>query len=624
MARARIDLLVQLISFRNTDLQMQGVYRVGLSTPDCAIVSSFEDLCGNPTSSPVSTEHSYLTKVLEVQFLDEVLEVKEIICIQYEIDFEDLAEPQVLTASLAYYGLDGQSSKELTTVQLEVQGLERGIFEHCVISFDGLHSCCVTANFFSTLSSIKVPRAPIFAASIFQDSRGLPKRLVGADEADATFRKHKTVLKNLHNCLYQFLYNLTRNSSSLNELPEQTMATQEKQLNMHDPVLIAEEMISEFMVWTSRLAHLRNYLLEAMRIVPNLLDRVLVKQSNLRLQEEINKKVFSQCIYTGRHISLRPPENRSQHRNRDAKRFRNMWTSSPHYGVRTIGLISPCTFYFEETYNNSRSFNGPLVDRVSSSTEWHLVVLVHGYQGKSIDMRVVKAALLGAVPHLTILSAETIGEITDFDIFEQGSQLASEVVKFISLQATPPTKLSFVGHSMGGLVVRSALPLLMEFRSIMHVLLTLNTPHLGFLQKPSALIGTGLWLFKVLKNTYSLDQLTMKDQVLPVKTALFRLSVGPGLEWFEHVILVGSNQDSYTPIESALVEVPQSVAKTHPVLDIIARNMLTRIKSLSRIDVNYKLKRGFVDTLLGRAAHVECIDNETVVRLIALRFYDLW
>mmetsp|Transcript_18150 Transcript_18150/g.32499 ORF Transcript_18150/g.32499 Transcript_18150/m.32499 type:complete len:626 (-) Transcript_18150:869-2746(-) len=625
MARARINLYVQLLSFRNIDLQMQGIYRVLFSTSEDATIESFEDLGSSSRFPPDATEHSYLTKGLEVQFLDEVIEVKEIICIQYEIDFDELAKPQTFTATLAYYGLDGQISKELQTVHLEVQGLERGVFEHTVISFDGYHSCCLVGNFFSSLTSIKVPRAPAFAATLFLDSRGNLKRLVGAAEAKVTFRKYTAVLKNLHNCLYQFLYNLTRNSTSLNDLPEQMNSIEEKELNMHDPVLIAEEMISEFMVWTSRLSSLKNYMLEAMRIVPTLLDKLLTRQSNARLHDEIVKKLFSQRINSETHVSLRAPENRSELRLRFAKSLRKVWEHTPHYGVRTTGIISHTNLFFEESYNKSRSFIGMSLERTTTAADWHLVVLVHGYQGTSVDMRCVKAALLGAFPHLTILSAETLGEISDYDIFEQGSQLATEVRNFMSLQATQPSKISFIGHSMGGLVIRAALLRLEEYSSKMNVLCTLNSPHLGFLMKPSALIGTGLWLFKVLKNTLSLDQLTMKDRIHKNEKALYRLSVSPGLEWFEHVILVGSHQDSYTPVESSLVEVPQSAAVRHPDLDVIAKNMLTRMKSLSRIDANYKMKkRGFVDTLIGRAAHVECIDNEAVVRMIALRFYYLW
>jgi hypothetical protein len=77
-------------------------------------------------------------------------------------------------------------------------------------------------------------------------------------------------------------------------------------------------------------------------------------------------------------------------------------------------------------------------------------------------------------------------------------------------------------------------------------------------------------------------------------------------------------------MESALVEVPKRVLTNNPEFVHIARNLLSRMKSLSRVDISYKLKRGLVDKLKGRAANVECLDNQAVVRLLALKFYSLW
>jgi hypothetical protein len=565
-----------------------------------------------------------MTKGLNVQFLDEVVDIQEIVCIRYEVDFQQLSQPQRLSVTLAYYGLDGQPSKPLHTVELTIQGLERGLFEHAVISFDCNHSSCVTADFYSILSSISVPRAPALAASLFKDARGQPKRLVGVAETEAIFGKHREVLKSLYSCLYQFLFNVTRNSALLSELPDQVFPAQDKQLNMHDPVLIAEELISEFNVWTTCLAPLRHYLLEAMHSEPTLMSRLLELQSNLRLKEQVSQKVFLSNCSVNQHISLVSPEGRTERRKKGAARIRNSWTDEASYGVRVHGLLNSSLLYFEETSIESRSFKGNSIERLSASRQSHLVILVHGYQGTSADMRCVKAGMLGAFPHLSILVAESLGEITDFDILEQGRQLACEVQDYLIAQESMPDRVSFIGHSMGGLVVRAALPFLSEYKAKMHVLCTLNTPHIGFFVKPSALVGTGLWLFKVMKQTVSIDQLIMKDHLSPAKTALFCLSEGRGPEWFENVILVGSHQDSYTPVESALVEVPERLAASHPVFVTIAKNLVSRMKSLSRIDVNYKIERRYVDKLLGRAAHVECLDNEVVVRMLALKFYSLW
>lgn len=52
--------------------------------------------------------------------------------------------------------------------------------------------------------------------------------------------------------------------------------------------------------------------------------------------------------------------------------------------------------------------------------------------------------------------------------------------------------LSFIAHSLGGLIVRAALPYLdHDF----HTLVTLGSPHLGYMTNNKPLIKFGIWLF---------------------------------------------------------------------------------------------------------------------------------
>jgi hypothetical protein len=45
----------------------------------------------------------------------------------------------------------------------------------------------------------------------------------------------------------------------------------------------------------------------------------------------------------------------------------------------------------------------------------------------------------------------------------------------------------------------------------------------------------------------------MQDESQVEHTVLFRLSEMPGLSWFNNVVLVCSNQDSYVPFDSARI-----------------------------------------------------------------------
>jgi alpha-beta hydrolase superfamily lysophospholipase len=63
-------------------------------------------------------------------------------------------------------------------------------------------------------------------------------------------------------------------------------------------------------------------------------------------------------------------------------------------------------------------------------------------------------------------------------------------------------RLTFIGYSMGGLVVRAALPYLDKFKDKMHGLMTLCSPHLGYMysHKSSKLFNAGMWVFRKTKK----------------------------------------------------------------------------------------------------------------------------
>ena len=53
--------------------------------------------------------------------------------------------------------------------------------------------------------------------------------------------------------------------------------------------------------------------------------------------------------------------------------------------------------------------------------------------------------------------------------------------------------LSFVGHSLGNIIIRSALthPLMMPYVELFHTFLSLSGPHLGMIYHTSSLVSTG-------------------------------------------------------------------------------------------------------------------------------------
>ena len=52
-------------------------------------------------------------------------------------------------------------------------------------------------------------------------------------------------------------------------------------------------------------------------------------------------------------------------------------------------------------------------------------------------------------------------------------------------------RISFIGHSLGGLIIRASLPYLKEYKDQFYTYLTLSTPHLGLIYGNSSLVDAG-------------------------------------------------------------------------------------------------------------------------------------
>lgn len=74
------------------------------------------------------------------------------------------------------------------------------------------------------------------------------------------------------------------------------------------------------------------------------------------------------------------------------------------------------------------------------------------------------------------------------------------------------SKISFVGHSLGGVKIRAALPKLLEFRDKFYCFMSFSSPHLGYISNKSFFIEKGIALLQVMKNSICLQQLQMADQ----------------------------------------------------------------------------------------------------------------
>lgn len=180
---------------------------------------------------------------------------------------------------------------------------------------------------------------------------------------------------------------------------------------------------------------------------------------------------------------------------------------------------------------------------------------------------------------------------SDFDTMTD--RLVGEILYHIESFALNPTRISFVAHSLGTIIVRSALsrPQMRPLLSRLHTFLSLSGPHLGTLYNSSGLVNmgkheyilhlklkiisnqllSGMWFMQKWKKSGSLLQLCMRDTTDMRQSFLYRLSQRSTLHHFKNVLLCGSSQDRYVPPHSARLELCKAAIRDQSSLGVVYR-----------------------------------------------------
>ena len=247
-----------------------------------------------------------------------------------------------------------------------------------------------------------------------------------------------------------------------------------------------------------------------------------------------------------------------------------------------------------------------------------LVVLVHGLHGTSRDMQIIRNSISKHYPSTHVLCSYYNESKTNGNISKMGKRLSNEIKKYISdnFYSESLNSLSFIGYSLGGLIIRSSLPYLQDFHSAFNFFLTLSSPHLGCTIHKSKLVEAGIWIIKKLKKCKSLSQISMTDSKSFESSFVFGLSKLTEIQNFKHVCFVGSSQDSYSPLDSALCEIKNGEKERNQ--NLIAKNILDLIRAekIMRIDASFKFEKNGIDKMLGRAAHMQMIENMQMIEMI--------
>eukprot|EP01017_Pseudomicrothorax_dubius_P026621 TRINITY_DN298_c0_g1_i1.p1 TRINITY_DN298_c0_g1~~TRINITY_DN298_c0_g1_i1.p1 ORF type:complete len:775 (-),score=142.76 TRINITY_DN298_c0_g1_i1:117-2441(-) len=315
----------------------------------------------------------------------------------------------------------------------------------------------------------------------------------------------------------------------------------------------------------------------------------------------------------------------------------------PQYKVEDLNLFPTTenqTILFEQLYVRSSSSEAKKIieDKdyqytFSSSdaprtTGIHLVVFVHGFQGTSWDLRLLKNNLALIFPELLFLCSSANEDHTHGDIGDMGIRLAQEVTNYITEWCPGNTlgRLTFIGHSLGGLIIRSALPFLEQYSSKMFSFITLSSPHLGYMITNSKMIDAGMWILKKWRKSLCLQQLSMEDSPDLRQTYLYKLSQYKGLCWFKNIALCSSHQDSYAPFASARMSASCRKAEEDPargpVYITMVKSIISQLTSdhLYRVNVDFKIAEKNIDAMIGRTAHILFLENQPFQRMFIHRY----
>lgn len=272
--------------------------------------------------------------------------------------------------------------------------------------------------------------------------------------------------------------------------------------------------------------------------------------------------------------------------------------------------------------------NANFTKNLEITSKPHLVFLLHGYLGAHEDMEKVFNVVLQKCPNARIHAIRCVSNNKTDNIEEMGEMVADEMMAEIEKSINFISRITLVAHSLGGLIFRSALPHLCLYKELFHTLITLGTPHLGYFHSGNRLLSLGMWVVGGIKGTPALKEIRLLDSPQLKKTTVYKLSKGKGLNWFKNVILVGSTQDFYSPIESALIQMSDRVESNSQYKNL--RKMQERLAdklsdcNVHRLNLNFLISEGSIDTYIGRKAHIQFIDNSELLKMLVYRFRDIF
>ena len=427
-----------------------------------------------------------------------------------------------------------------------------------------------------------------------------------------------------------------------------------KRISDHSKDYIGYRIFKEINVISSQILYIWHKYIELIRNFPAPVNFIMQLDFTRKLKDDLKSFLIKSVVEIPDSASLvYPSETNIQSKNNTAaeekrkvlkENYKKPTFENSNYKI--VPEIYP--ILFEETYTKNMSKNiettkyidNDLRQKTNTTSQviepkhdnnlgLHLIVLVHGFEGNSNDMRILKNEIGLINPSIVFLPSSANQDDTGADIIQMGKKLATEVKSYIKEwnNGLIFKKISFIGHSIGGVIIRAALPNLEEFKDKFWLYLSLSSPHLGYVFSDSTLIKTGMWVLKRWKGSKSLEQFMQNDNKDLNETCLYKLSEYNGLNWFKYVYLLSSHQDNYSPYESSRIQINNLSDDNKSVnYKKMACNILSKLtnNTLKRIDVNFVIQEKNFDTFIGRTAHIQFLENTDFMKIMFYSIEDLF
>ena len=677
--KAILEITILIERFRNIDLSQQGLYQLEFS---CFSMKDGQKLKAQPVSfESFSTTRaksglhnivrgsineetlSIKTRVFFIRFAEEKVKLQESATFYLEIDLNDMHSDHQLfiQADLLHAEfskkkfMDGskalsyeQALKFVASRNFTVSSSLKGIFEYLPICYNANWFCNIDSLLLVTFYDYKIPSSDMnqFASILFGDKKGVCSSFIGGEQIDRKYSEYVSTLAQVHDSMRKAMEGISCNCfiedidlpKSLHlpvtfptPTPNKSFA---EHLPTHEPLQASQEILNEVKSIAASIYEALNTLKCIIITKPRKVVKYLRRKYSQQLLQKSGEFIIKEVNRRWDFDICSIENTKLQH-----KEYVNKMRGNPYYknlerlSVQDNALfpkISAQPVIFEEIYYSEeieKSLEDPshaICPDMRKPDDQHLIVLVHGFQGNSFDLRGLHNFITLAYPHCSFLESTYNETKTEGDIRDMGSRLSKELISYLSerFPEKPPT-ISFIGHSLGGLIIRAALPLLECLSDRMHLLMTLSTPHLGFMYS-SKLLDAGMWLLKRVKKFQCLKQLCLEDYPRVEGTCVYLLSKAEGMQWFKYVVLVSSSQDEYAPFDSARIEVPEKASKDPEMGNYyiqMAHNLLQKLtmQNLIKLDVHFKLDKS-IDSMIGRSAHMQMLENEYFLKLLVYRY----